>query len=180
MRCINHPKRDAVGTCMFCRNMFCDICLERVGEKNLCIDCVEAMAEASVAIREKSFLTLKQMAAGALFILLGLAVAAKGVFALVNILKDLFFSNAPPQSIGGELIGLLGFEAVSVLAYLISGYGLLMSRGWSHWLGLAISAGTLLYAISSLFSLQSRFGFLLLTASGTALILIVLSWREGE
>ncbi len=179
MKCLNHPNLDAVGACMFCRNVFCEGCLENVGERKLCLDCVEAMAESSIAIKEKSFLSTKQMAAGGILVLLGFAVAARGLYSGVRLVQELFFSKSASVSLPGEIAGLV-VEALKALAYLASGYGILLSESWSYWLGLALSIGTIIFAMYSLLSVPSKFGVLLLTASATALILIVMSWGDGQ
>ncbi|MFH0817432.1 MAG: hypothetical protein V1909_02245 [Candidatus Micrarchaeota archaeon] len=175
MRCLNHPDMGAVGSCMFCGNLFCDLCLESVGERKLCLDCIEAMAEASVAIEEKSFLTEKQIAAGAILILLGFAVAARSALDAIRLMQGIFLVRLSPMP--GDIVS-LGAEAIKMLAYFVSGYGVLMSRSWSYWLGLAISLGTLAFAMYGLLLVPSRFGILLLTASATVFLLIVLNWKE--
>ena len=39
MKCKNHPKTDANGTCVECGNFFCDACLIQVKGKNHCKQC---------------------------------------------------------------------------------------------------------------------------------------------
>ncbi len=177
MRCLNHPEQAAAGSCMFCRNFFCEHCLETVGERKLCLDCLEAMAESSLEIPERSFLTTRQMAAGAMLLLLGLAVAAKSALDAIGLVQAFLFSRASGANLPAEAI-YFSIEGAKVLVYLFSGYGILMTREWSYWLGLAVSAGTLLFSMYGLLSGPTRFGVLLFTASATALFLIAISWND--
>ena len=39
MKCANHPKKDAIGSCVNCGNLFCSSCLIKAKNKNYCKEC---------------------------------------------------------------------------------------------------------------------------------------------
>ena len=175
MRCLNHPQADATDSCMLCKNFFCERCLEAVGERKACLDCMEAMAESSLAIQERSFLPIRLLAAGATLLLLGLFSASENAIRLVSLVQAVFLSKALAVSIPQELASLLA-ETFKTLTYLVSGYGVLMSRRWSYWLGLGVAAGTLLFEVYVLTYEPNRFGLVVMGASAAVLVLIASGW----
>ncbi len=181
MKCLNHPKADAANSCMFCKNLFCENCLESIGDKKLCLDCMESMAESSLATRESSFLTQKLMAAGGILLVLGVFVASASAIRLVHLVQVLFLGKGASTPITAEVVD-LSINLLKMLAYFASGYGVLMSRSWAYWLSIAVSVGTFVFAIYDLMTTPGRFGVLLLTASLTVLILIAISgnWPSNE
>lgn len=45
MKCKNHPKKDAAGTCVECGNPFCEDCITKVHNKNYCKECVAELLD---------------------------------------------------------------------------------------------------------------------------------------
>jgi len=44
-KCSIHKEKDAIARCSICGKPFCEICLEKVGEKYMCFDCLEKIAK---------------------------------------------------------------------------------------------------------------------------------------
>lgn len=45
MKCMNHAEVEATGACRECGNFFCNSCLMKVGNKNLCHKCAAELLE---------------------------------------------------------------------------------------------------------------------------------------
>ena len=45
MKCMNHKKRNSIGTCTGCGEPYCAECMIKVGRKNLCKKCAAEQLE---------------------------------------------------------------------------------------------------------------------------------------
>jgi hypothetical protein len=178
MRCLNHPDLAAEGSCMLCKNLFCEHCLEDVGDRRLCLDCLESMAESSFAIEEKSFLGSSLFAAGGILALMGLAVGGKLAISLAGLAQVVFISKSGGP-IAGELVSPT-IEGLKAAAYLVSGYGVLMSRHWAYWFGIAVSLGTIAFLAIKFLAGPSRLDVLLFAGSAVAFLLIAMGWKAPK
>ena len=171
MMCLNHPKVETKGVCAICGNPFCRICLEDAGEHKICFDCIEAVAESSLRIQETSFLTKRMATAGTILIALGALIIFNNTMRVIEFILAVFISVGTIHSVLGEAT-YISLEGLKASIYVLAGYGVLMGRRWSYWLGLAISAGVLVFELYSLIAMPTRPSMLLITASAITLLLI--------
>lgn len=176
MRCLNHPDSDASGSCMLCRNFFCDQCLEVVGEHKVCLDCMESMARSSLSTQDAAFLTPRLLAAGTLFFIFGLAAAFDALAHLVGFVQLAFFSRAASPAFA-QLLSIC-FAFAKCFVFFVSGYGVLMSRSWSYLFSLAVSSGTILFELYLLTVSPSLWSALSLAGAVAVLILIATGGNE--
>ncbi len=176
MRCLNHPKDVAPDVCAICGNPFCNMCLENAGEHKICLDCIQATAERSLEIRDTSFISKRLMFAGFILFFLGILVILNNIMRAFDLIQTVFLGASIVSSVLSETVH-LSLEGFKAFIYLSAGYGVLMSRPWSYWLGLAISVGIIIYELYNFWSIPTRISLIVLAASASTLLLIATSRR---
>lgn len=132
--CVNHPGKEAMYRCARCGRYFCTICVELIGEKAYCYECLKEIVRETREEGRRG-LTLKVGVAAILAFLIALASFRDSIPFLVYVYENSFGFYRP---FSRELVPYI-LSFVIGLVFLALSLGLGTTRKWSYKYGIAIS-----------------------------------------
>lgn len=132
--CVNHPGKEGVYRCSRCRKYFCPVCVELIGDRAYCYECLKEIVKESRENVKKS-LTLKVGISSLVSLLMAIVSFDKSVPILEYIYKN---STGIYEPVSGALVYPILWLLIGI-AFLVLSVGLASTRKWTYRYGIAIS-----------------------------------------
>jgi hypothetical protein len=156
--CINHPGKDGVYRCARCRRYFCPVCVELIGDKAYCYECLKEIVKESRENIKKS-LTLRVGVSSIVALMIALMSLHNSVPALMYVYNN---PSGMYEPFSNALI-INAFSFVMGLAFLFLSIGLATTAKWTYNYGMVISAVN--FIVELLKILNSRGGIELILSN---------------
>ncbi|MEM3555806.1 MAG: hypothetical protein QXF56_03770 [Candidatus Micrarchaeia archaeon] len=132
--CVNHPGKEGIYRCARCKRYFCTICVELIGDKAYCYECLKEIVRESREEARKG-LTLKLGVGSVLALLIALASLRDAIPFLLYVYKNSvgFYEPYSPYLIPYVFSFIIG------LVLLALSLGLATTSRWAYRYGIAIT-----------------------------------------
>ncbi|MCX6776571.1 MAG: hypothetical protein NTY73_01195 [Candidatus Micrarchaeota archaeon] len=167
--CINHPGKEGMYKCARCKRHFCLVCVELIGEKAYCFDCLKEIVKESREGKVKS-LTMKVMVSSIVSLMIAVVSLYNALPLLRLIYKNLMGSYEPLSIITPN--DTLYFA--TGLAFLALSVGLATTKRWAYKYGIVVSAVAFVIGIVNAMSFPGGIEGILSTPQSNATALFII------
>jgi len=166
--CINHPGKEGMYKCARCKRHFCLVCVELIGEKAYCFDCLKEIVKESREGKVKS-LTMKVMVSSIVSLMIAVVSLYNARQLLLVMYNDLMG--------GSEPLGITTNNAMYLalgLAFLALSVGLATTKRWAYKYGIVVSAVAFVIGIVNAMSFPGGIEGILSTPQSNATALFII------